>query len=87
MKMRGVPGAMWALFARSFRQNLTTVLGIDAPTAKAVTKAAKRKYREILADLPDGGRADRLLRARDDDPTNAAVLPSERQKQVYRIRH
>ena len=61
MKMRGVPGAMWTLSAHSFRQNLTTVLGIDAPTAKAVTKQAKRKYQKILADLPDFERGDRFL--------------------------
>lgn len=61
MEMRGIPSAMWALFARSFRQNLTTVFGMDAPTAKAVTKAAKRKYREILADLPVFERGDRFL--------------------------
>jgi len=42
----GMPFGMWALFAPSFRKQLTTVLGYDAATAKAITKKAKPQYRQ-----------------------------------------
>lgn len=44
---------MWALFAGSFRKQLTEVFGYDADTAKAITKQAKPKYREIIHSLPE----------------------------------
>lgn len=56
----GMPFGMWALFAPSFRKQLTAVLGYDTDTAKAITKKAKPKYREIIADLPKFEKADRF---------------------------
>ena len=52
MKHMGMPMGMWALFAGSFRQQLTAVFGYDADAAKAITKKAKPKYRQIIAELP-----------------------------------
>lgn len=56
----GMPFGMWALFAPSFRKQLTAVFGYDADTVKAITKKAKPKYREIIADLPEFEKADRF---------------------------
>ena len=60
MKYAGMPMGMWVLFGKSFRRNLTEVFGLDAGTAKRVTRAAKKKYRAILADLPEFEKADRF---------------------------
>ena len=60
MKYKGMPIGMWALFAGSFRKQLTAVFGCDAATAKAVTKKAKPKYKEIIAGLPEFEDADRF---------------------------
>lgn len=53
MNYAGMPAGMWALFGRSFQRNLTSVLGYDKATAKGAAKTAKKKYREIIASLPD----------------------------------
>ena len=45
MKYIGMPIGMWALFAHSFRKQLTAVLGYNIDTAKAITKKAKTKYK------------------------------------------
>ena len=60
MKYMGMPLGMWALFAGSFRQQLTAVFGYDADTAKTITKQAKPKYRQIIAELPEFEKADRF---------------------------
>ena len=52
--------AMWAVFARSFQTQLTAVLGYDAATARAITKKAKPKYRQIIRRLPEFEKADRF---------------------------
>ena len=52
--------AMWAVFAKSFRTQLTAVLGYDAATAKQITKTAKPKYKEIIAKLPEFEKRDRF---------------------------
>lgn len=44
MKYFGMPMGMWAMFAGSFRRQLTAVLGYDAAAAKAITRRAKPKY-------------------------------------------
>ena len=49
----GMPFGMWALFAPSFRKQLTAVFGYDADTAKVIAKIAKPKYKAIIADLPE----------------------------------
>lgn len=51
---------MWALFSASFRKKLTAVFGYDVNTAKSVTKDAKAKYKEIIADLPEFEKNDRF---------------------------
>ena len=56
----GMPMGMWALFAPSFRKQLTAVFGYDTDTAKAITKKAKPKYKAIIADLPEFEKADRF---------------------------
>ena len=45
---------MWALFAPSFRNQLTAVFGYDDDTAKDINQKSKEtKYRKIIADLPE----------------------------------
>ena len=51
MKYAGMPFGMWTLFAPSFRSQLTAVFGYGTNTAKAITKKAKPKYREIISSL------------------------------------
>lgn len=60
MKYVGMPMGMWAMFVGSFRRQLTAVLGYDGDTAKAVTKKAKLKYKEIVEGLPEFEKADRF---------------------------
>lgn len=60
MKYIDMPLAMWLIFAKSFRNNLTTVLGIEPAKAKEITKKAKRKYKEIIARLPEFEKKDRF---------------------------
>ena len=60
MKYVGMPMGMWALFAKSFQKQLTAVFGYDTVTAKAITKKAKPKYRQIIHDLPEFEKQDRF---------------------------
>lgn len=60
MKYIGMPMGMWALFGKSFERNLVAELGLDANTAEAVTLKSKRKYKEIIAKLPEFDKADRF---------------------------
>ena len=60
MKYAGMPMGMWALFAGSFQKQLTAVFGYDAAAARAITKKAKPKYRQIVADVPEFEKADRF---------------------------
>ena len=60
MKYIGMPFGMWTLFAPSFRNQLTAVFGYDTDTAKAITKKAKPKYREIISELPEFEKGDRF---------------------------
>lgn len=53
MKYIGIPMAMWAVFAKSFRTQLTSVFRYDAATAKEIARKAKPKYKEIIAKLPE----------------------------------
>ena len=46
MKYIGMPLGMWALFAGSFRRQLTVVFGYDAAAAKEIMKRAKPQYRK-----------------------------------------
>ena len=60
MRYLGMPAGMWALFSGSFREKLTEVLGHDRPEAARITRKARRKYREIIAGLPDFEKGDRF---------------------------
>ena len=60
MRYAGMPMGMWVLFAGSFRKQLTAVFGYDPETAKAIAKAAKPKYKEIIAGIPEFEKADRF---------------------------
>ena len=60
MKYVGMPMGMWALFARSFRTQLTEVFGCGEDTARLAAKKAKTRYREIIARLPEFEKADRF---------------------------
>ena len=60
MKNFGMPAGMWALFGSSFRARLVSVLGVDHAAAGRITASAKRKYREIIAGLPEFERGDRF---------------------------
>lgn len=60
MRYAGMPMGMWALFAGSFRKQLTAVFGYDPETARSITKAAKPRYKEIIAGIPEFEKADRF---------------------------
>lgn len=60
MKYAGMPFGMWLLFNRSFRKNLTDILGYDHKTAKNITNKAKPEYKEIIGKLPEFEKADRF---------------------------
>ena len=60
MNYIGMPLGMWALFAGSFRKQLTAVFDYDADTAKEITKQAKQKYKSIIADIPKFEKGDRF---------------------------
>ena len=61
MKYVPMQTGMWAVFSASFRKNLTSVFGLDAKAARDVTANAKRKYAQILKELPDFEPGDRFL--------------------------
>lgn len=61
MKYTGMPFGMWILFERSFGRHLVSVLGYDEDTAKSVSKKAKKKYKQIIHDLPRFEKDDRFL--------------------------
>ena len=60
MTYLGMPFGMWTMFAGSFQKQLTVVFGYDVDTAKAITKKAKPKYREIISELPEFEKSDRF---------------------------
>ncbi|MCD7723415.1 MAG: L-2-amino-thiazoline-4-carboxylic acid hydrolase [Clostridiales bacterium] len=60
MKYIGMPMGMWALFGKSFEQNLCTDFGLDSETAKMVSKRAKLRYKEIIATVPEFEKKDRF---------------------------
>lgn len=60
MKYIGMPMDMWVLFAKSFRKQLTVVLGYDVAMSKIITKKAKLKYKGIIQSLPEFEKGDRF---------------------------
>ena len=60
MKYIGMPMWMWVLFSKSFRDKLISVFGYGAAEAGKISKAAKARYQEIIAGLPEFEKADRF---------------------------
>ena len=60
MNYIGMPLGMWALFHRSFREKLVSILGFDEEAARGIEKRARSKYREIIAGLPEFEKGDRF---------------------------
>ena len=60
IRYAGLPMAMWILFARSFRRQLTGVFGYSPSTAKGIVRKAKKRYREILREIPEFEKGDRF---------------------------
>ena len=58
MKYSGMPWGMWALFARSFRKQLLSTVGMSKRQAAKTAKKAKRRYREIIKGLPEFEKGD-----------------------------
>ena len=60
MKYAGMPAGMWALFKRSFRDQLVSALGFSERDAARIAASAKTKYREIIGRLPEFEKGDRF---------------------------
>ena len=60
MRYAGMPAGMRLLFGRSFRKALVSVLGFDEAEAARIAAAAKPRYREIVARLPEFEKGDRF---------------------------
>ncbi len=51
---------MWLLFAASFEKQLSETLPFSTARAKEIAGKAKRRYREIIRDLPEFEKGDRF---------------------------
>ena len=60
MRYFGMPMGMWVLFGKSFHDHLMSVLGYSQKEADRITAAAKPKYREIIASIPEFEKTDRF---------------------------
>ncbi len=60
MRYAGIPALMWGMFVRSFREHLISVFDIDKNTAKDVTVKAKKKYIQIISEIPEFEKKDRF---------------------------
>ena len=60
MKYAGMPMGMWALYKKSFRDHLVSVLGFSKAEAARIAVDAKPKYREIIQKLPEFEKEDRF---------------------------
>ena len=60
MRYIGMPMGMWVLFGKSFHDHLVSVLGYSQKEADRITAAAKPKYREIIASIPEFEKTDRF---------------------------
>ena len=60
MKYFGMPMGMWMLFSKSFRRQLTAVLGYERAEGEEITARAKEKYRTIIDGLPEFEKGDRF---------------------------
>lgn len=52
---------MWVMFSGSFTKQLTAVFGYGPEEAGQIRKRAKKKYRELIAELPEYEKGDRFL--------------------------
>ena len=55
-----MPMGMWAMFAKSFENQLTAVLGYATTAAKEITEKAKARYKAVIAKLPEFEKGDRF---------------------------
>lgn len=60
MRYFGMPMGMWVLFGKSFHDHLVSVLGYSQKEADRIAAAAKPKYREIIASIPEFEKTDRF---------------------------
>ncbi len=60
MRYMGIPLGMWAMFKKSFGEQLVFTLGYDKKTAKSVSRKAKQKYKAIIYRLPEFEKDDRF---------------------------
>ena len=51
---------MWALYKKTFQSHLVSVLGFSKNQATEIAAAAKPKYKEIIAKLPEFEKEDRF---------------------------
>lgn len=72
MKYIGMPFGMWIIFRGSFERNLSAVFAIQPADARTVMAKAKKKYRKIIAQLPEFEKGDRFRM----NLVNAALLAS-----------
>ena len=72
MKYVGMPAGMWLLFKRSFKHNLSSVLGFEKEETARIGKAAKNRYKKIIASLPVFEKGDRFKM----NIVNSAMLSS-----------
>lgn len=62
MKYIGMPHLMWAMFNKSFKKQLVETFNESIHSSKEITKLAKKKYKEIIKDLPVFDKKDMFLK-------------------------
>lgn len=86
MKYTGMPMGMWVLFSKSFRDKLISVFGYGAKEADQISKAAKARYRTIIAGLPEFEKADRFrMNIVNCAMLSAFLLSMEKKPEVERL--
>lgn len=60
MRYTGIPVAMWVLFKKPFKKNLTEVLGTDRNSVNEIVRNSLSKYKEIISGLPEFEKGDRF---------------------------
>lgn len=60
MKYTGMPFGLWLVFAKSFERNLTDVFDLTPTEAVSVMTRAKKKYKEIIGNIPEFEKGDRF---------------------------
>ena len=53
MKLNKKAIGMWIFYSHSYEANLEKIFGYSKDVSKKITKNAKKKYKEILLDLPE----------------------------------